>query len=298
MQPLVIAVILNTNRREDTLDALDSLQRNDYPNHRDIVLDNGSRDGSVESIQSVFPRTQIIELKKNLGYAGNNNIGIQAALEQGADWVLVLNEDTILAPDCLSRLVDTSEADPRIGILGPMVYHHSDPAVIQSAGGRMGDDWQAWHLGQNEQDTGQFGAPHVVEWISGCAMMVRRALIEQVGALDERFFYYFEETEWCLRAREQGWLIMHVPQAKIWHKGVQVNYQPSPNVTYYSTRNRFLMLSKHNAPARAWAIAWLQTLRTLTSWSIRPKWRLLREHRQAMWQGTLDFLNQRWGMRG
>ena len=298
MQPLVIAVILNTNRREDTLDVLDSLQRNDYPNHRDIVLDNGSRDSSVEAIQSAFPRTQVIELKKNLGYAGNNNIGIQAALEQGADWVLVLNEDTILAPDCLSRLVDTSEADPRIGILGPMVYHHNDPAVIQSAGGRMGDDWQAWHLGQNEQDTGQFGAPHVVEWISGCAMMVRRSLIEQVGALDERFFYYFEETEWCLRAREQGWLIMHVPQAKIWHKGVQVNYQPSPNVTYYSTRNRFLMLSKHNAPARAWAIAWLQTLRTLTSWSIRPKWRLLREHRQAMWQGTLDFLNQRWGMRG
>ena len=136
MQPLVIAVILNTNRREDTLDALDSLQRNDYPNHRDIVLDNGSRDGSVESIQSVFPRTQIIELKKNLGYAGNNNIGIQAALEQGADWVLVLNEDTILAPDCLSRLVNTSEADG-FRTAGETISLSRDPrSVSQSTSSR------------------------------------------------------------------------------------------------------------------------------------------------------------------
>jgi GT2 family glycosyltransferase len=127
--------------------------------------------------------------------------------------------------------------------------------------------------------------------------MIRRPVIEQIGMLDERFFYYFEETEWCLRARQKGWLIMHVPNAKLWHKGVTVNYQPGPNVTYYGTRNRFLMLAKHKAPLRAWLAAWLQTLRTLTSWSIRPKWRDMREHRKAMWQGTLDFLAHRWGMR-
>jgi GT2 family glycosyltransferase len=161
----------------------------------------------------------------------------------------------------------------------------------------MGPDWQAWHLGQNEPDRGQFSEPRLVEWISGCAIMVRRPVIEQAGMLDERFFYYYEETEWCLRARQKDWRVLHVPQARLWHKGVQINYQPGPNVTYYGTRNRFLMLSKHQAPARAWVIAWLQTIRTLTSWSVRPKWRHMGEHRRAMWQGTLDFLNHRWGMR-
>ena len=297
MQSLLITVILNTNRRDDTLEALDSLQKSDYQNHRTIVLDNASSDGSVEAIRTGYPDVQVIELDENLGYAGNNNAGIQAAMAQGADWVLVLNEDTILAPDCLGKMVAAGESNPRAGVVGPMVYHHSNPTVIQSAGGRMGLDWQAWHLGQNEPDRGQFSEPRLVEWVSGCAIMVRRPVIEQAGMLDERFFYYYEETEWCLRARQKGWLILHVPQARLWHKGVQINYLPGPNVTYYGTRNRFLMLSKHQAPARAWAIAWLQTIRTLTSWSVRPKWRHMGEHRRAMWQGTLDFLNHRWGMR-
>jgi GT2 family glycosyltransferase len=295
--PMVVTIILNTNRKEDTLTALSSLLANDYVSHRVIVLDNASVDGSVEAIRNAHPRVEIIELDHNLGYAGNNNIGIQAALDRGADWVFVLNEDTVLAPDCITRLMEVGTADSRVGVMGPMVYHHDEPDVIQSAGGKMDDNWQAWHLAQNELDRGQYNQPHAVEWVSGCAIMVRRAVIEQVGGLDERFFYYWEETEWCLRAREQGWRILHVPQAKLWHKGVQRSYKPGPNVTYYSTRNRFLMLSKHKAPIMAWMVAWGQTLRTLVSWSVKPKWRPMYQHKLAMWQGTLDFLSHRWGMR-
>jgi hypothetical protein len=297
MQPLVVTVILNTNRCRDTLEALASLSQNDYANQQVIVLDNASTDGSAQVVCAQFPAVEVIELKHNLGYAGNNNVGIQAAFEGGADWILVLNEDTVLAKDCLSQLVAVGESDPHTGIVGPMVYHHNEPQVIQSAGGKIGRNWQAWHLGQNEPDQGQYSTPHEVDWVSGCAIMLRRAVIDQVGALDERFFYYFEETEWCLRARKAGWRVMHVPGAKIWHKGVQRNYQPGPNVTYYSTRNRFLMLSKHSAPLRAWLNAWLQTFRTLLSWSLRPKWRGMLDHRNAMWQGMYDFLNHRWGIR-
>lgn len=296
-QPLVITIVLNTNRKEDTLVALASLSASDYAHHRVIVLDNASVDGSVEAIRSAYPSAEVSELGQNLGYAGNNNVGIGDALDQGADWVFVLNEDTILAPDCITRLVEAGMVDPCIGIVGPMVYHHDEPDVIQSAGGRMDHYWRAWHLAQNELDQGQYNQPHAVEWISGCAIMVRRAVIEQIGGLDERFFYYWEETEWCLRAREQGWQILHVPQAKLWHKGVQRSYQPGPNVTYYSTRNRFLMLSKHRAPIMAWIIAWGQTLRTLVSWSVKPKWRSMHQHKLAMWQGARDFLSHRLGMR-
>lgn len=296
-QPLVITIILNSNRKEDTLAAVSSSLANDHVPHRMIVLDNSSTDGSVEAIRSAYPQVEIIELDHNLGYAGNNNIGVQAALVQGADWIFVLNEDTVLAPDCITRLIEAGNADPRVGIVGPMVYHYDEPNVIQSAGGKMDRHWRAWHMAQNELDQGKYITPHAVEWISGCAIMVRRAVVEQVGGLDERFFYYWEETEWCLRAREQGWRILHVPQAKLWHKGVQRSYKPGPNVTYYSTRNRFLMLSKHKAPIMAWMIAWGQTLRTLLSWSVKPKWRVMSQHKLAMWQGTIDFLNHRWGIR-
>ena len=136
-----------------------------------------------------------------------------------------------------------------------------------------------------------------MDWVSGCALLIRREVIEQVGMLDASFFYYWEETEWCLRAREHGWKIVHVPQAKIWHKGVQRDYRPSPSVTYYRNRNKFLMMSKHHAPLRVWIYTWFDTIKTLLSWSLRPRWRDMRSHRDAMWQGVVDFMNHRWGMR-
>jgi GT2 family glycosyltransferase len=295
--PLVVTVILNTNRRDDTLAVLDSISRSDYPNHRVIVLDNASSDGTEQAIRASFPAASILLLERNLGYAGNNNLGIEAALKQGADWVFVLNEDTLLAPDCISSLVEAGSKQNRIGIVGPMVYHNDEPDIIQSAGGQLSDTWRAWHRGQNEPDRGQFPTVQQVDWISGCAIMVRRAVIEQLGALDSRFFYYWEETEWCLRASRHGWTILHVPQAKLWHKGVQRDYRPGPSVTYYSTRNHFLLLAKHHAPLRAWLAAWSDTLRTLISWTVKPKWRSMRAHRNAMWQGMWDFLRGRWGMR-
>jgi len=296
-QPLIITVLLNTNRRDDTLAALDSLEKSTYDNHRVIVLDNASTDGSVEAIRSASPSVQIIRLEKNLGYAGNNNVGIKEALIQGAEWVLVLNEDTIMAKDCLTRLIDAGKTNLKIGIAGPMVYHNNEPDVIQSAGGMLGRYWQSWHIAQNEQDRGQFSQPHFVDWISGCAILVRREVIEQIGALDDRFFYYWEETEWCMRAKKKGWLILHVPQAKLWHKGVQRDYHPSPNVTYYATRNHFLLMAKHQAPILAWIITWEQTFITLMSWTIKPKWRGMRAHRDAMLHGSIDFLRHQWGMR-
>ena len=294
-QPLIVTVILNTNKRADTLACLASLAQNTYANHKIIVLDNASSDGSPEAIRSDYPDVQLIGLTQNLGYAGNNNVGIKAAQAQGADWVFVLNEDTTLAPNCIADLVTAGERDPKIGIVGPLVYHHNEPELIQSAGGQMDRHLNIWHRGQNQKDTGQFATTDTMEWISGCAILLRRQVIEQVGMLDERFFYYWEETEWCLRARKVGWRIVHVPTAKLWHKGVQRDYQPKPSVTYYSTRNRLLMLSKHHASISTWAYSWGHIGRTLGSWTFKPRWREMRSHRDAMWRGAVDFVLQRWG---
>jgi len=295
--PCVITIILNTNRRDDTLACLRSLRDSSYKNHKTIILDNASTDGSVEAFRSQFPAVQIISLSENQGYAGNNNVGIEVAMDQIADWVFVLNEDTVLAVDCLEQMVAAGERDDATGIVGPMVYHFDEPEIIQSAGGALGRNWDSVHLSQNEIDDGRFRQPAEVDWISGCAILVRWEVIAQIGMFDERFFYYWEETEWCLRARKYGWKIILAPQAKLWHKGVQRDYQPDPSVTYYDTRNRFLMMSKHHAPLRIWGAAGLQIARTLTSWTFKPQWRNMHEHRDAMWQGAMDFLRQRWGIR-
>ena len=293
--PVITSVILNTNRREDTLACLESLARTQYPNMQTILLDNNSTDGSAEAVRIQFPAVQIINLAENLGYAGNNNVGIECALKGGADWVLVLNEDVILAENCVQQLIEVGESDPEIGIVGPLVYHFDEPTVIQSAGGILGKYWQSIHLGKNEPDRGQFREPQRVEWISGCAILVRRAVIEQVGMLDRDYFIYWEETEWCIRAGQAGWKIVHVPSAKLWHKGVQKNYLPKPSFTYYATRNHLATLAKHKAPLIARLYTWFQIIRTLVSWSVKPKWRHKYDHRHAMWRGVIDFLRGRQG---
>ena len=133
MASRVVSVILNTSRREDTLECLASLAKCSYENHTVIVLDNASTDGSADAIRSQYPDVRVVALSQNFGYAGNNNVGIEVAIAGGADWIFVLNEDTILAPECLSHLVAAGERDPRIGIVGPMVYHHGERWSSRSA---------------------------------------------------------------------------------------------------------------------------------------------------------------------
>jgi len=294
-RPRVATVILNTNRRRDTLECLSSLARSTYADNHVIVLDNHSTDGSIEAVRAEYPHVELIELVENAGYAGNNNVGIAAALQRGADWVFVLNEDTILDPNCIRHMLDVAQSDPSIGVVGPMVYHHDKPTVIQSAGGLLGANWESIHRGMDETERGQFSKPEGVEWISGCGILVRGDAIKQAGMLDARYFYFWEETEWCIRLGRAGWKVVHVPDAQMWHKGVTTDFQPKPSVTYYASRNRLLTLAKHRAPLRAHMHAWFHFLRTLASWSIRPKWRDRGEHRRALRQGISDFLLRRWG---
>jgi GT2 family glycosyltransferase len=252
--PQVTIIVLNWNGLNDTLDCLESLDQLDYENYEVVVVDNGSVDGSVPVIREQFPGVTIIETGENLGYAGGNNVGLRYAMVQGADYALLLNNDTVVDPTFLRILVDAAEVDPAVGIAGPTICYQERPDIIWSAGGAI--DWQRGStrmVGLDERDEGQFGAePRPVDFVTGCAMLVRRAVMEQVGLLDERFFAYYEETEWCVRVTRAGYKILHVPLAQMWHKISPSARADSPLVHYYMTRNRLLFLKTTGAGLRAW----------------------------------------------
>jgi len=298
--PQVTIIVLNWNGLNDTLDCLESLDQLDYQSYEAVVVDNGSGDGSVPVIREQFPGVTIIENGENLGYTGGNNVGLRYAMIQGADYALLLNNDTVVDPAFLRILMDTAEAESSVGIAGPTIYYHERPDVIWSAGGAI--DWQRGStrmVGLDERDEGQFGQePREVDFVTGCALLVKRAVLERVGLLDERFFAYYEETEWCVRASQAGFKIMHVPLAYIWHKISPATQGDSPLVHYYMTRNRLLFLRASGAGLRAWLhTLFVDYLRTLMSWSLRPKWRGKRAQRRVMLQAIGDAWRGCWGQR-
>ncbi len=297
MLPRVAIIVLTYNGLADTLACLASLEELDYPyeRYRVVVVDNASHDGTPAAVRAAFPDVVVIENGANLGFAAGNNVGLRYALAQGYDYALLLNNDTEAAPDMLTELVTAAEADPCAGAVGPIIYYHAAPTRVWSAGG-----WIDWERGISRmegevEDRGQFTATREVDFVTGCAMLLRRAALERVGLLDERFFMYFEETEWCVRARRAGFRMLFAPRAKLWHK-IPMNARfDKEYLAYYMTRNRLLFLRATGARPGTWFNALvLQDLRTYLSLCLRPKWRA-RRGRVGMRLAWLDFWRGRFG---
>ncbi len=217
--PFVSIIVLSWNGRSDTLECLRSLSDVDYPRYEVVVVDNASTDGTVEAVRREFPGVQVIRNDSNLRYAGGNNVGIREALGRGADCVLLLNNDTVVDRMFLRELVSGFSAVPGAGIAGPMILYHADPRRIWYAGGEI-DWWGGWlrHTGIRLYDDGRFDGPHETSYVSGCCLLMRRNVIEKIGLLDESYFIYGEDADWCIRARRAGYPSIVVPSARIWHK--------------------------------------------------------------------------------
>lgn len=295
--PAVGVVILNWNNAPDTLVCLGSVFSLDYPNARMIVVDNGSTDGSAEQISARYPEATLLKLGENLGYAAGNNAGIIYALQEGADYVLVLNNDTRVAPEMLSELVRFAEAHPQVGMVGPTMVCMPAEGVVYAAGSFV--DWagaRTWNraMYQPVQALAALTDPEPVDFITGCCVLVRRKLIEQAGLLDPRYFLNYEDTEWGVRARRHGFEVWYVPSAVIWHKDSATFVQGSPAHIYYLTRNGLLFF-RQNAPGlvRWWALSrfLFTTLRTIGAWTLKPQYQteLFRRRRAANILAVRDF---------
>ncbi len=188
----VFIIILNWNGAKDTIDCLKSLENLDYPDFEILVVDNGSTDDSVLKIKSQISNLKnkvvLIENKENLGFPAGNNIGIEYALECGADYALLLNNDTVADKNFLKEMVGVAENNEKIGILGPKIYFYDDPKRIWFAGGSF--DWfrGSAHIGFGEIDFQKYQSEKEVGFITGCAMLVKKEVFGKIGLLDERFF--------------------------------------------------------------------------------------------------------------
>lgn len=294
--PRALIVIVCYNGIEDTLACLASLAQVCEPRPDILIVDNASSDQTPARVRSAFPAVRVIETGANLGFAGGNNVGLRYALEQGYDYALLLNNDTEVAPDFLERMLQVAESDPAIGVVGPTITYYERPDLVWSAGGAI--NWRQGHSvmeGGKPPEAYLAGGVRDVDFVTGCAMLVTRAAMERAGLLDERFFMYYEETEWCVRIARAGFRIVYAPEPRVLHK-IPLNARfDKEYLAYYMTRNRLLFLRSTAAPLSTWFRALiLQDLRTFVSLVVRPKWRK-RAGRQGMLHAWLDFWRGRFG---
>jgi GT2 family glycosyltransferase len=243
MNSRLLVIVLSYNGVDLTRGCLQSLERQTLRAFDILVVDNASEPGTVDALRSSHPNIRLIEAPTNVGYAGGNNIGLRMGLDQGADLFMLLNNDTVLDPACLERLLLAKESDSQIGALGPMVYTWDETDRISSAGGRI--DWahaDAVNVGAGEMDAGQHRSRDV-DFVNGCGLLVTRAAVDKIGLLDERYFMYWEETDWCARIRRHGFHIRFEADAYLRHKATIQSDELGPTALYYMTRNRLLFFS-------------------------------------------------------
>jgi len=268
-----------------------------------VLVDNDSTDNSVQRIASKFPHIPILNTRQNLGFAGGNNIGIRWALDHGADFVLLSNNDVEVDKEAVTHLVSIADKDRTIGAVAPKILEFDNPCKISFAGGRI-SLWRgaSYHVGQGEVDIGQYDRVNECDYLTGAFLLVRSEVIRQVGLISEDYFLYWEDADWCCRIRKHGYRLLYSPTASVWHKVSQgtggfLNY----GFNYYQIRNN-LMFVRRFVP---WYLRPSAYLFSLTRANRRMfglvrrkllgqtaiEWYLLR----AFFHGVFDFVKQRTG---
>ena len=243
----VSVVVLSWNRRQDTLDCLASLALTTYPALSVICVDNGSSDGSPDAVAASFPDVRLVRLDANAGFAGGMNAGIRAALEDGAEHVLTLNNDMVVAPDLVEPLVAAVAHDTLAGAACSQVLFADPPDRVWYAGARYRErrGHHGRHVHYGEQPLQPDAPPYVTDRACAGAMLVPRAVFERVGLFDESLFAYAEDVDWSLRARADRLHVLVVPGSVVRHKvSASSGGESSPATIYYSLRNGLVVAER------------------------------------------------------
>ncbi len=250
--PRVAIILVNYNGCQDTLECLRSLDKLTYPAFNVIVVDNASSDHSETMIRQHYPTITVLQSGSNVGYAGGNNLGIRRALDQGADYIWLLNNDTVVDPEALSHLVQRMQQNPKIGMCGSTLLYYHQRDTVQVLGGATYNKWLgiSSHLGMNEPATLVHDSLEVerqLAYIIGASLLVSRTFLETVGLMNEAYFLYFEEIDWATRAKGR-FTLGYAAQSIVYHKegaSVGTTKLAMPKLKrlrseYYSLRSRLL----------------------------------------------------------
>lgn len=295
--PRVAIAILNYNGREVTAECLDSLAEIDYSGHEVVVVDNGSQDGSQAFFKASYPDVTLIENGENIGFTGGNNAAINYALERDFDYVLLLNNDTVVAPSFLTELVKVAQARDDVGMLNPKIYFYDYPELLWYGGGRISFFRGVEHFGFGKSCSPELNRQREVDFITGCAFLIKRAVLEKVGPLDDRLFIYCEDLDWSFKVREAGFKGLYVPESVIWHKeGIDTKKNKSNAFRkYLATRNLLFVFYRH-FPRLKFAL-FLLYYALLWGPSKSVRYLLAGELKTMLytWKGGIEFLTMRKG---
>jgi len=226
------------------MEMIESLSNITYPNIEIIVVDNASTKEDPQIIKETYPRIILIESVLNYGFAGGNNLGIMRAR---GEYILLLNNDTIVDPNFLEPLVKKFQDNPKIGAISPKIRYFYKKDTFQYAGYTEINKWTIRNktIGENEIDTGQYDEDRETAYTHGAAMMVPMEVIKKVGMMSYEFFLYYEEADWCLRIRKYGYKIMYVHNSLVYHKGSVTTGKNSALKVHYLTRNRLVFMRRN-----------------------------------------------------
>lgn len=273
-------ILLNWNGYEFTRACLESLQLLDYPDFEIIVVDNGSTDGSVGKLETLFKGIIFLTSSENLGFTGGNNLGIRYALKHGFQNVLLLNNDTIVEKNFVKPLIRHLQATPSCAAVQPLIYYLHDQQGIWNAGGR----YKKW-LGKSETSyvIRDPENPYPTDWITGCAFMIKSSVIKKVGLLDTAYFAYYEDVDWSLRIKAAGMELAVVPQSVIYHEAGASSKSKvagkegflDAKVHFLNVRNQLFQLRKHVVFPYG-CVAWPYTFVKIAGYAayfvIRQRW--------------------------
>lgn len=265
--PKVTIIVVNWNGLEDTRTCARALLAQRYQPSEVYLVDNGSTDGSAALLAREFPQFTHLAHPTNLGFAVANNAAMKRALAAGAEYVLLLNNDTTVAPDFLQCLVQTAQNDARLGLIVPKIYLFDQPDTLWFAGSRIRfNEWFPFqHIGEGDKDFGQFDAPGAPDFVTACCVLVRAELIRAIGLLDPIYGFYCEDVDWSLRARRAGWRLRYEPRARIWHRVNRSMLRARIDPIYYSYRNVALVARRHLGWWPAWPVVWLVVVSAWTN---------------------------------
>lgn len=238
ISPKIFVIILNFNGIETLLPCLNSIFQSDYPNFEVVVVDNDSKDESFEKARLNYSRAHFIKNSTNVGFSKGNNIGIRYALEKFADHVFVLNNDTVIEKNTLSTLVKEIEASPLTGIVSPVILG-ADNKIIWFAGGKIN-----WNKMRNIHllDLPSM-LPYESEYLTGCAMLVKKEVFKKIGLFDERFFLYYEDADFSVRAKKAGFNLLVIPPAHIQH--LEQSNSKNPAKVYWLVLSGLIFFKTH-----------------------------------------------------